>query len=522
MAKRPLGLGKSHEKKHKKKKTSSKTPETQLEPKPKQEAQVTENPVGEEDNEQSATPEAAAGGELMIKMSFSGLNELAQLWLSYAKKKISKESFDNESNNNQLILNGIIHECDRLLRKSHNLKEQKATKKQENPDDEEEEVKLDGQFYSIYGLALAELAYFQTLEDEEEQENQEEKEFDEAEEAAKNKAKAEQVAAFFSEAHERISVGLEKFPNDELVLKLAESQVLANQIPLQWISTMSVNSTKKQFPDILSKVDQVFANLDAASELLDKSKDNDSFNSFYDFQQFSLLDTLDDLLDMIENFGINDDLNEIDSDNEEELEAASVQLSKKHPLSAIREKIDVYADKLIASYDAFLQHLVQVSKQHYKIDLEGNLHENKSHTLVNFYLKVNEKLGQLYLKKADEAGKEYTDIVYGDDDDESGDEKEDDSADNDEDEKQKLAKPLQKIAIDNYKKAIKHLKVCEDEEDPATWVNIAEVEISLGNIYELNSEKQESLYKKAEKKLRKANRATGGKYEHILRNLVDN
>ena len=67
-------------------------------------------------------------------------------------------------------------------------------------------------------------------------------------------------------------------------------------------------------------------------------------------------------------------------------------------------------------------------------------------------------------------------------------------------------------------KALDYLKQAKDEEDPETWVSIAEAMISLGNLYEVDKE-QEDLYLEAEKILKRANNVTNGKFQEELDNL---
>ena len=66
---------------------------------------------------------------------------------------------------------------------------------------------------------------------------------------------------------------------------------------------------------------------------------------------------------------------------------------------------------------------------------------------------------------------------------------------------------------------MKYLKKAQDDDDPDTWVNVAEAMISLGNMYEMDSPDQEKWYDEAEKILVRANKATQGKYREILENL---
>ena len=76
------------------------------------------------------------------------------------------------------------------------------------------------------------------------------------------------------------------------------------------------------------------------------------------------------------------------------------------------------------------------------------------------------------------------------------------------------------IGQDLLKKALEFLKVAQDEEEPDSWAAVAEAMISLGNMYDLDSDEQESIYKEAEEILTRANNATNGRYDKVLENLT--
>ncbi|GMG38807.1 unnamed protein product [[Candida] boidinii] len=160
--KRPVGIGKlNKQKKRKLEDSRSESPEKKI--------------AGKEDTPEVATTEfSTESNELTVKLNEEvdpndPISQLRGLWHTWLKSE----------KDNEMILNGVIHECDRMLRKVHNLSSDTKDKISKS-EDNENEIKLNGEFYSIYALALAELASFHTineddLEDEEETEKKEEK-----------------------------------------------------------------------------------------------------------------------------------------------------------------------------------------------------------------------------------------------------------------------------------------------------------------------------------------------------------
>lgn len=168
--KRHLGLGKAAKAK-KQKKESSEGPEQ-----PEQQS----NEITVELNE-----EADANDEL---------SQLRALWKTHAKS----------DKDNELVVNGIIHECDRLLRNSNLAQGEDESK---NKDTEQGRQELPADFHSIYALALADLAFFHTSD-------------------------ASKVKEFFDAAVERVDLGLQS-NSGSIELLFTKSRILINQIPLQ-------------------------------------------------------------------------------------------------------------------------------------------------------------------------------------------------------------------------------------------------------------------------------------------------
>lgn len=393
--KRPLGLGKSQKKKQR---VAEDTPEPQ---------------------------------ELTVELDGSvdpndEFSQLKALW----------STFTNSDKSNELVVNGVIHECDRLLRNS--------------------EKDLPVEFYSIYALALAEIPVFHHDE-------------------------LETVKGFFDAGLERVATGLEKYSSAPELL-FAKSQIILSRIPLQYISQMSVASTKEQFPDIDSLLNEALDCFANAEKLVIKEGKWELFNK----ENVDILNLLDDLLDIIDNFGQENIDEGLDSDNEDE-DLPEVELEVSHPLYCIKE-----SDK----YNLFWRrHTVTIQEKVSEHGKDGQLTRD-----------LCTKLGQSYLMEAEGPANIYTALVYGEQE--------------DQDELDGLSsKDAQRIAKELVVKAIECLMQAENPEEPQSWVDVAEAQITLGNLCE--ESEQEAEYSKAEERLKKANNATHGKYQDILDNLVN-
>ncbi|KAH3674213.1 hypothetical protein WICMUC_003455 [Wickerhamomyces mucosus] len=440
MAKRTLGLGKAAKQK-KKQKTAEITPE-----------------VAETDGSASFPNQPSNEITVELDEEVDPDDELAQLkglWNTYL----------NSAKDSEHVLNGIIHESDRLLRNQS----------------DEDASKLSAEFHSIYALSLAELAIFHT-------EDQE---------------KGSTVKEFFDAALERIELGQEQFP-DSIELKFAKAKIILNRIPLEYISKMTLDSASKEFEINITKLlDDALNNYEEAEESVILLKNY----SLLDRNIFEILNAFDDLLDIVYNFGKVDELAEgLDSDEEEDDLNEQFKLSKKHPLYKIQqngkysqwiqEHSEKFADLISLEYD----HLLKKSQQ--------DLSEKESNQ-ISFLKLVSKKTGQLLLQSSEPFSNIFTTLTYDSDNEES----EIDGLD---------AIKAQKLAIDLTKRAIKFFEKAEEEEEPQSWVDVAEAVISLGNLYDYESKEQNESYKIAEKRLKRANNATNGKYQKILDNLINN
>ncbi|AGO11977.1 AaceriAGR299Wp [[Ashbya] aceris (nom. inval.)] len=408
MAKRPLGLGKKSKQKRQKAEGSA---EGNKETTPLDQIHV----------------EVEGGGD-----PEDSVVQLKALWKSYLQSEREDER----------MLNGIVHECDRLLRNQ-----------------EEEGLELGEEFHSIYALALSELAVFRTED--------------------KGREGRESVGEFFDAAAERVDLGLQYFPASDM-LALAKAKVIFQRIPLQYISQLTPNSTGSVDVDL--------------QLLLEEGKASFRVVPHDPLAVSEPLDIFSDLLEIIANFGREEEIDEgLDSDAEDEPE--EVELPEAHPLYRLREHLPEHAEWL-------QQQLLAL----FNVLEKPNAEEEESEA-TKFYRKIANKLGQSYLDAAAEPSIIFTTLTY---------EKEDPSADD-----EKKAQEAQRIAQGLTERAIEFFKEAESAEDPQTWVDTAEVLISLGNLQENESDKQEMLYKQAEEKMVKANKATNGKYKHILDTLLD-
>lgn len=359
-------------------------------------------------------------------------SQLKGLWLTYF----------NSDRENDYVLNGIVHECDRLLRQSQ--------------EDAEIKKNLNDEFHAIYALALSELTIFKAGEEEEDE--------------SKNK---KLVSEFFENALERCELGLSSF-KDSKVLKLVVAKIIIQRIPLEFISQLKVNSKSNAL-----KVD--------LNEQLERAKKSFNVDKDHLDLSFEVLQMFDDLLDIVENFGHENDIEEgLDSDEDEEL--AQVELSAKHPLYKLQQNLPT-------------------NYQWLRGEMVNLFNATDSEKTQKMYHNIARSVGHLYLKAAEEPTSVFMHLQYGDDEQASRDDKK--------------CKTAQQDALKNTKSALEYLEKGQVEDEPETWVEVAEAYIDLGNLYDYQSKDQENAYHVAEDILKKANKASHGKFQDILDNLLD-
>ncbi|RLV95989.1 Enhancer of translation termination 1 [Spathaspora sp. JA1] len=397
---------------------------------------------------ESEIPEKSESPQLENELTIQ-LNEEVDPNDDFAQLKALYKTFTTSAKDSELVINGVIHECDRILRN--------AEPKDVIPD----------YFYIIYGLSLNELAKFHT----------------------ENKEKLDE---YFKAALERIEDGLAKYENN-IGLLLAKSRILLNELTLVRVSPLTLESKAKEDEEKLSKL------LDDALQVYEQAEDKAEESAEYelfDEDNLDLLTALDDLLDIVDNFG-KDTLEGLDEDQEEDDIEDEVDLPFDHPLVSIRDD-DRYNQWWRDHTHTFLEN----------VDKHLKKNSDKKDELAHLRREICRRLGQSYLQEAELPSLVFTSLSYDDDY-------------KDEEELHGLtSEEAQGAAQELIAQALKYLTQAEDKEEPETWVDIAEAMISLGNLYDVDSEEQESLYADAEAILNKANNVTNGKYKDVLDNLL--
>lgn len=406
--KRPLGLGKSAQKKKQK--------------------------TGEDGTTEVGT--SANASELTVELNeeVDADDEVSQLFALW-------KTFLGAEKDNELVLNGIIHECDRLLRNSQT---------------EKDKYTLDGEFHAIYALALNELAFFHAAEEKD-------------------------VKPYFDEALERIDLGLSHFKGDPRLL-FSKAHIIFNRVPLEYISKMTPESNSEEYPNILEVLDDGLNSYETAQKKAIKAERFELFNQ----ETFRVLDSLDDLLSIIDDFGKKKSADEgMDSEDEEELgfdeDEDSLQLNESHPLKPLgeSEKYDIWWRTQTIE---FLKNVEKLAQKSEIILKDSSLPIGKLHR------DVCRKLGQSYLLEAEEPSAIFTTLEY------------DSEVEDKEDGINGLqADQARDIAIQLVTEAIQYLEKAEYSDDPKSWADVAEAYVTLGNLHSVDSKEQEDCYSKAEK-----------------------
>ncbi|KAI5954109.1 ETT1 [Candida margitis] len=334
MAKRTLGLGKAA--KAKKQKTDN-------------------EPIRNRDSK--TEEEAETSNQLTVELpeEVDANDEISQLRGLY-------KTYINSNRDNELIINGIIHECDRLLR------------------NQEEGASLPPTFYKIYSIALSELANFHTDD-------------------------AKQIQEYFEASLERVDTGLEKHP-DDVELLFTRSKILINQIVLQYVSQLKLSSEadeKNKVKDLLDTALKVYESAESKAGELSK------YDAFNDEEYFDILEAVDDLLDIVDNFGREEVENKDDKeetgekgkkdeeDEEDEEEDNEIELDETHPLYPIKNT-DEYNQWWRDHTIKYLDNLKKTT--------------SPSQTLLR---EVNQRLGQSYLQESEIPTNVYTTLKYDED-----------------------------------------------------------------------------------------------------------
>ncbi|CCK72798.1 Ett1p KNAG_0L01790 [Huiozyma naganishii CBS 8797] len=324
-----------------------------------------------------------------------------------------------------------------------------------------EKYAANSEFLAVFALALSELAMF-CADD------------------------AERMEKYMGTAMELLDLPEARDAREDPLLKLARSKIVFQRILLNGLQQEE------------SAAEDVVAQFMGARESFSVTD-----HAPYHLSTFETLNLAHDLLEVVENYGkpfAVPDNEEVDSDNDSEAEengaddaavaVEMVSLDKSSPVHKLKQELPA--------------HMAWCRDQLALLDNRVSKEQAEGPKLKN---NINRLIGELYLREADPLSTKFLSLQYNDDEDDA-------------DADAAAVNQLRKDALALTDKAISHFIAAEDPEDPATWVQLAESYIDLGNLQDNESVEQEATYTKAEKLLRKANVAAHNKYEDVLNNLL--
>ncbi len=460
---RPMGIGKSAKLRHSSKKQDSK------------DASSSSQPI------QPPSITVEVDDSLDIDDEYT---QLKVLWYNHNNKSILRRQKESD----ELVLNGIIHECDRLLRNQ-----------------DEKGTRLPAEFHAIYGLSLAELGEYKGLE----------AIGDENDAKPVSKTVSKPCTEFYGAAIERLSIGLGKYPSSPEIL-LAKFKIIVDRILVNQFQVITEKSTVQEIGNLRDLVDIAIESFDKGLKLALKSSSGTTNKPELSYigDQIKNLESLYNIIDFAVDFGkkmnAEDDEDEMMDIDESEY---FFQIDSRHPLYKLRKYEEKYRNWILDKWLdilKFLQaELPNITKGKGK---QNDVTQDKIEEVNDSIKLVSKFIGLEYVRQATPLGEIYTEAKYSE---------EDDGMEIDYESLPKQVLGARSKAIKLLTKAVHYLTQAEDKDISQSLVDSSEAMISLANLYELESRKQIDLYDRAARRLKKANDASDGAYQDALDSLLE-
>lgn len=443
-------------------------------------------------------------------------NELAQL-----KGMYKAFTFEEDEETAVKLLHGVIHECDGMLRNCP----------QDKP--------LPASFHDVYALALLGMARFEDGNGEEEEE-----------EPLNSNSKE-----FILAALDRADRGLEYekdswellFTRAKINMALAD-ELLSSADPLV---RYSIGCDK-----VIPILDEAINDYENAERIVLAVHDNNKKYTSDQVDSIGMLLQIGDSLGALEmelNNGLyekddeDDDEDDVDDEDDDEDKNSGNDEENGHSIKSGNEIDDKkssttnlqkaqrrYLEWSKARWEQILTKVPQGKGKGVSPEDDGD----HSYAIVR---RANRGMGEYYLAMAgpllndleaqsDDDDGDDDDEDDNNDDDNNDDDNSDDDNDNDGDKGNETTvlanKPTTKSEIDTLcqakeylETALQYLLKAEHEDTPSTYVLIAEAQISLANLYPVESDEQILLYSEAVSRLKRAQRLGHGNYQDLINDL---